>query len=148
MIPLSQISPQTQNLLKLMPAAECNASADQPNYAGSGAVKFNDDAFNTRTDWYATDKLHVFGRYSFADFRIASPGDYGLARRPRSRPGRRTSALRRGIEFAQPQRRRRDSTTCAADPFHRFSVRLVPLSGFRGRRTVWHEPAEDAGIPG
>ncbi|MES1257682.1 MAG: carboxypeptidase-like regulatory domain-containing protein, partial [Acidobacteriota bacterium] len=92
-IPVSQISQQTLNLLKLFPAPNATASADQPNYSGSGAVKFNDDAFNTRSDWYATDKLHFFGRYSFANFTISSPGIYGVAGGPGYDPSGGTSAF-------------------------------------------------------
>ena len=77
-VPFNRISQPTLNLLKLFPAPNAAATADQPNYSGSGSVKFNDDAFNTRSDWYATDKLHVFGRYSFANFTINSPGIYGF----------------------------------------------------------------------
>ncbi|MCU1331008.1 MAG: Cna B-type protein, partial [Bryobacterales bacterium] len=47
-IPTSKLSPQTQNLLKLIPAPNITAALDQPNFASSGGVRFNDHAFNIR----------------------------------------------------------------------------------------------------
>src|SRR5438270_7148884 len=57
-IPANRIAQQTANLLKLFPAPNVPAAKDQPNYSGSGAVNFNDDAFNTRVDYYQTETLH------------------------------------------------------------------------------------------
>src|SRR5258705_488279 len=54
------------------------AALDQPNFAASGGVRFNDDAFNVRADHFTTDKLHLFGRYSLQDFRMVAPGAFGL----------------------------------------------------------------------
>jgi hypothetical protein len=53
------------------------ASPDLPNYVGSGSVKFDEDLTNTRWDYYVNDKMHTFGRYSFADYRLISPGVFG-----------------------------------------------------------------------
>ena len=50
---------------------------DQPNYAGSGTVKFNEDLANTRWDYFLSGTTHVFGRYSLADYRLDSPGIFG-----------------------------------------------------------------------
>ena len=52
MIPAAVFRRRPPNLLKLIPSPNVPASKDQPNYSGSGAVKFNDDAFNTRVDYY------------------------------------------------------------------------------------------------
>lgn len=78
MIPASRLSQQAQNLLKLIPLPNSTAPLDQPNYASSGGVKFNDEAFNTRVDYYVSTDLQVFGRYSLQQFRITAPGAYGL----------------------------------------------------------------------
>ena len=77
-IPPNRLSPQAQNLLKLIPGPNINAVLDQPNFASSGGVRFNDDAFNVRVDHYTTDKLHLFGRYSLQDFKMVAPGSFGL----------------------------------------------------------------------
>ncbi|HYZ86720.1 MAG TPA: TonB-dependent receptor, partial [Bryobacteraceae bacterium] len=76
-IPANRLSPQALNLLKLIPLPNTPAQLDQPNYAASGGVKFNDEAVNTRVDYYATTNLQVFGRYSLQQFRMFSPGAYG-----------------------------------------------------------------------
>src|SRR5258706_10300397 len=77
-IPTSRLSAQTLNLLKLIPDANTSAALDQPNFASSGGVRFNDDAANIRVDYYTTDKIHTFGRYSVQDFRMVAPGSFGL----------------------------------------------------------------------
>ena len=78
-IPASRLSPQSLNLLKLIPAANVpGAILDQPNWAGSGTLRDNQDQGNVRVDYFATDKLHIFGRYSIANIRLLSPGSFGL----------------------------------------------------------------------
>ena len=108
-IPANRISPQASTLLKLIPAPNI-AAFERPAELtlGSGAVNFNDDAFNTRVDWYATDKLHVFGRYSLANFPINSPGIYGAAGGPGLRSAAAaTSAFAGHPTSLQSQRSRR-----------------------------------------
>lgn len=147
-IPLSRIAPQSANLLKSITGANADAAKDQPNYAGSGAVNFNDDAFNTRVDYYTTAKLHVFGRYSFVNFKIFSPGIYGLAGGPGYDPAGSTSA------FAGTSASRNHSIAAGFDyayrptlftdfrfGFFQYKVDVVP----NGLDTA---PAQDAGIPG
>lgn len=147
-IPLSRISEPTKALLKLFPAPNVPAARDQPNYSGSGAVNFNDDAFNTRVDYYITSKLHTFGRYSFVNFKIFSPGIYGLAGGPGYDPSGGTSA------FAGTSSSRNHSIAAGFDyaykpslftdfrfGYFRYKVDVVP----NGLETA---PASDAGIPG
>jgi hypothetical protein len=148
MIPASRIAQPTQNLLKLFPAPNAAATADQPNYSGSGSVKFNDDAFNTRSDWYATDKLHVFGRYSFAYFSIASPGIYGVAGGAGYDPSGGTTAfagssssLNHSIAAGFDYVMRPNLFTDFRFGFFRYQAFVVP----NGLDTT---PAKDAGIPG
>ncbi len=80
-IPTARLSPQAVNLLnKYIPLPNFTpASADLPNYVGAGAVKFDEDLTNTRWDYYVSEKMHAFGRYSFADYRLTSPGVFGSA---------------------------------------------------------------------
>ena len=77
-IPTNRLSPQAQNLLKLIPLPNQSAILDQPNFAASGGVKFDDEAFNTRADYYVSTELQIFGRYSLQQFRMVAPGAYGL----------------------------------------------------------------------
>jgi hypothetical protein len=77
-IPTQRLNAQAQNLLKLIPLPNISGTTrDQPNYAGAGSIKFNEDLWNTRWDYYVSEKMHVFGRYSFADYRLTSPGIFG-----------------------------------------------------------------------
>ncbi|MBV9224469.1 MAG: carboxypeptidase regulatory-like domain-containing protein, partial [Acidobacteriaceae bacterium] len=147
-IPTNRISPQAAALLKLIPAPNVPATSDQPNYSGSGAVRFNDDAFNTRVDYYQSEKLHWFGRYSLADFRINSPGIYGAAGGPGYDPSGSVSAfagqstslnhsVAAGFDYAM----RPNLLTDFRFGFFRYQVHVVP----NGLDTA---PATDAGIPG
>ncbi len=77
-IPTSRLSPQAVSLLnKYIPLPNFAASPDLPNYVGAGSVKFDEDLTNTRWDYYHSQPLHIFGRYSFADYRLISPGVFG-----------------------------------------------------------------------
>ena len=147
-IPTSRIAPQTAALLKLVPAPNITAAKDQPNYSGSGAVKFNDDAFNTRVDYYQTEKLHWFGRYSLANFTINSPGIYGAAGGPGFDPSGSVSAfagqstsLNHSVAGGFDYTLRPNLLTDFRFGFFRYQVHVVP----NGLDTA---PATDAGIPG
>jgi hypothetical protein len=147
-IPANRIATQAANLLLLIPAPDVPASKDQPNYSGSGAVNFNDDAFNTRVDYYQTEKLHWFGRYSLANFKINSPGIYGAAGGPGYDPSGGVSAfagqstsLNHSIAAGFDYVLRPTLLTDFRFGFFRYQVHVVP----NGLETA---PAKDAGIPG
>ena len=144
--------PPAANLLKLIPAPDVPASKDQPNYSGSGAVKFNDDAFNTRVDYYQTEKLHWFGRYSLADFRINSPGIYGVAGGPGYDPSGSVSA------FAGPSTSLNHSVAAGFDyvvrpnlltdfrfGFFRYQVHVVPNGLGHGSRQGRRDSRRESG---
>ena len=77
-IPSSRLSPQVQRLMQFIPASNvAGAVREQPNFVGTGTMQFDDDAFNTRWDYYQNERLHWFGRYSFAEFEQNSPGVFG-----------------------------------------------------------------------
>jgi len=80
-IPTSRLSPQALALLnRFIPLPNFTpASPDLPNYVGSGSVKFDEDLTNTRWDYYVSERLHAFGRYSFANYLLISPGVFGSA---------------------------------------------------------------------
>jgi len=75
-IPASRLSPQAQALLALFPVGASGTVLNQ-NFFGSGSQIFNDDGFDIRPDAYISEKLHVFGRYSFQRFNRAGPGLFG-----------------------------------------------------------------------
>src|SRR5262249_38473177 len=78
-IPTGRLSPQAQNLLKLIPLPNIEGvTRDNANFVGSGTIKFNEDLWNTRWDYFYSQKLQIFGRYSFAGYRMDSPGIFGF----------------------------------------------------------------------
>ncbi|MFN0100901.1 MAG: TonB-dependent receptor domain-containing protein [Bryobacteraceae bacterium] len=148
-IPASLLSTQTQNLLKLIPAANTSAALDQPNFASSGGVRFNDNAFNVRVDHYTTDRIHVFGRYSMQDFGMVAPGSFGLvAGGPGLDASGSTSA------YAGASDSRNHSIASGFD----YNIKPTLLTDFRFGYMRYHvfgqpngigtSPAKDAGIPG
>ena len=76
-IPRNRISPQAVNLLKLLPGPNIPGAGITQNFVAAGAEQFNDDDFNVRIDHNTTEKMRIFGRYSFADFRIDALGAFG-----------------------------------------------------------------------
>jgi hypothetical protein len=148
-IPANRLSTQTQNLLKLIPLPNSNAVLDQPNFASSGGVRFNDDSFNVRVDHFTTDKLHLFGRYSMADFRMVAPGSFGLLA---GGPGLDASGSTNAYAGASDSR----NHSIAAG----FDYNVTPnlLTDFRFGYFRYHvfgqpngigtAPAQEAGIPG
>jgi hypothetical protein len=148
-IPASRLSQQTQNLLKLIPGPNINAALDQPNFASSGGVRFNDDAFNIRVDHYTTEKIHVFGRYSMQEFRMVAPGSFGLVA---GGPGLDASGSTNAYAGASDSRNH--SIAAGFD----YNVKPSLLTDFRFgfmRYKVFGQPngigtapAKDAGIPG
>lgn len=148
-IPPSRLASGTQNLLKLIPAANSAAVLDQPNFASSGGVRFNDHAFNVRGDYYLSDKIHTFGRYSMQDFKMVAPGSFGLvAGGPGLDASGSTSA------YAGTSNSRNHSIAAGFD----YNVRPNLLTDFRFGYVRYHvfgqpngigtSPAKDAGIPG
>lgn len=146
-IPAARLSPQAQNLLRLIPLPNiAGVTRDNPNYVGSGTIKFNEDLWNTRWDYFFSQKLQFFGRYSFADYRLDSPGIFGF------------EAGGRGFDeqapFAGISRTRNQSIASGFNytlndnwltdfrfGWFRYRVNVDPGAG----ETT---PAKDAGIPG
>lgn len=146
-IPSNRLSQQAQNLLKLIPLPNIDGTTrDQPNYVGSGTIKFNEDLWNTRWDYFYSQRLQIFGRYSFADYRLDSPGIFGFA------------AGGRGFDeqapFAGISRTRNQSIASGFNytvndnwltdfrfGWFRYRVNVDPGAGDT-------TPAKDAGIPG
>ncbi len=71
-IPSAQLSKPALNLLKLLQPYAPNSSGNfnglQNNYAGSGTGIFNNNQWDERVDFQATEKIHAFERFSrFSD---------------------------------------------------------------------------------
>jgi len=79
-IPASLLVPQSQALLKYIPLPNiAGATGSVPNFAASGAGIVNWDGFDVRIDRYQSQKLHMFGRYSFLQVDQTVPGAFGFA---------------------------------------------------------------------
>ena len=147
-IPASRLSQPALNLLnRYLPLPGIpGAVGDQPNYVGAGSVKFDEDMTNTRWDWYYSQAMHIFGRYSFADYRLISPGVFGSVGGgpgfdPNSTFSResktRNQSIAAGFDYTVSQKWLTDFRF----GYYRYRVNVDP----GGADTT---PAKDAGIPG
>lgn len=77
-IPTNRLSSQALALLKFIPLPNvAGATGAAPNYTASASGIVGSDAFDVRVDRYQTDKLHMFGRYSFLKTDQTNPGAFG-----------------------------------------------------------------------
>jgi len=80
MIPASQLSTQSQNILAYFPQPNQQQIPGAPfvnNYAVNGAVAITGNLWDTREDYYINQKNTIFGRYSYASYTEAAPGAFG-----------------------------------------------------------------------
>jgi hypothetical protein len=145
-IPTNLLSPQAQALLKFIPLPNiAGVTGATPNYTASASGIVGSDAFDTRVDRYQSEKLHMFGRYSFLKTDQTNPGAFGYEA---GGPAFSTMA------FAGAASLRNQSLSYGADyiisphwladfrfGFFRYRVFVNP----NGLGT---SPAKDAGIPG
>ena len=90
-IPLAQVSPQAQNLFKLLLAngktpniapSTSNGNGLYNNYGGTGSGIFNSNQWDVRGDANLNEKMHVFGRFSrFTDI-LSGASLFGTAGGP------------------------------------------------------------------
>jgi hypothetical protein len=81
-IPANRLSPQAMNILKLIPlpnVANATANGTLDNFMASGSEGFDKDSFDVRVDAKNSERMNMFGRYSFADFSINGPTAFGDA---------------------------------------------------------------------
>ena len=76
-IPAGMISPQAIAILSQLPAPNVAGAGVSNNFTASGPELFDDDAFNIRSDYKASENLNIFGRYSYADFSKAADAAFG-----------------------------------------------------------------------
>jgi hypothetical protein len=77
-IPANMISTAAQNLLTFIPAPNLNpGDPTLPNYAGGASDSFHGDAVDARIDYFFSDKLRFFNRYTFTQFLKKAPGLFG-----------------------------------------------------------------------
>jgi hypothetical protein len=145
-IPASLLSPQALNLLKFIPLPNIpSATGAVPNYAASGVGIVRNDSFDVRIDRYQSEKMHMFGRYSFLQVPQTVPGAFGF---DAGGPAFATSA------FAGAASLRDQSIAYGLD----YVIRPDWLADFRfgffryrvfvNPNGLGTSPAKDAGIPG
>jgi outer membrane receptor protein involved in Fe transport len=142
-IPQTRLSPQALALLRLIPAP--NLPGITNNYSTSGIDVFNGDQFDVRDDHFWSERLHVFGRYSFAQYDRVKTGAFGaLVGGPELSGARfagssnvRNQSIAGGFDYTLTPM----TITDFRFGFFRYRVRTAP--GGLGTR-----PAADAGIPG
>jgi hypothetical protein len=142
-IPTARLSQQALRLINQLPLQ--NRPGIELNYAASGIEVFDSDQWNTRQDWYLSNKFHVFGRYSFADFTRGGPGAFGdLLGGPAfdniffsGQSKVRNHSLAGGFDYTISDRLLADFRF----GYFRYKVNVLPNG-------VGSSPAADAGIPG
>jgi hypothetical protein len=144
-IPRNRISSQAVKLLNMLPGPNVSGAGLTQNLIASGTEQFNDDDFNIRIDYSASEKLNLFGRYSFTDFRKNAIGAFGaIAGGPGLSPD----------SFAGQSLARNQSIAAGTNyvlkpnllidfrfGFFRYHVNVLPSD-------LGTTPAKDAGIPG
>ncbi len=76
---VGRISPPVANILSALPLP--NLSPSDPaanNYTTSAVENYNTNQFDIRGDYFATEKLRAFARYSYLGAGITAPGPFGL----------------------------------------------------------------------
>ena len=143
-IPTGRLSPQAQNLLKLipMPNAPGVENGTRENFIASGSETFDGDQFDVRIDHRVDSNSNLFGRFTLANFLRDGPTAFGQGGGPNfvslggvSDVGNKSLAI--GYD-------RSISSTLLADfRFGWFNYNVAVLPFDFGTR-----PAEAAGIPG
>jgi hypothetical protein len=147
-IPACRLSPQVQNLLKLLPTGATLADPTVNNFSGSGSNVLNADNFDVRGDYVLNTRTQVFGRYSYQKFLRSGPGLFGEVAGGPALPAD------SGGQFSGTSNVRNQSLASGFD--YTFSPTL--LTDFRFGYMRYHvdvapggigtTPATDAGIPG
>jgi hypothetical protein len=140
-IPGNRLSPEALAILDLLPLPN-NGSGVINNYIASGSEAFDSNAFNTRIDGRLSERLNIFGRYSFAKFAKTGPSAFGAGGGPGvvdlgGNTKVKNQSLALGVDYTL-------SSTSILDfrfGYFRYQVDVFP-------NDFGTTPASDAGIPG
>ncbi|MDQ3252613.1 MAG: TonB-dependent receptor, partial [Acidobacteriota bacterium] len=143
-IPTARLSPQALRLLQLIPLPNAPGvdGGTRDNFVVGGSEIFDANAYNVRIDGRLTEKLNIFGRYSYLGSLRDGPTAFGqgggseLVTLGGVSKGRNQS-LAIGMDYTL-------SPTAVVDVRFGFFRYLVNVSPFDFGTT----PAADAGIPG
>ena len=78
LLPNNQLSPEMLPFLEMIPLPN-NGNGLTNNFSESGVDRYHADDFNIRTDFVASSKLTVFGRYSYANYGENGSPAFGAA---------------------------------------------------------------------
>ena len=78
-IPVSALNAQALNLLRLLPAPNTVGQGVNNNYVAAGNGILNSDQADIRLDQQVRERLHAFGRYDYALFRLVGIPVFGAA---------------------------------------------------------------------
>jgi hypothetical protein len=78
-IPTGRLSPQAQNILKLIPLPNAAGTdgGTRNNYVANGVETFHADQYDVRVDHRIDNSSNLFGRYSLANFLRNGPTAFG-----------------------------------------------------------------------
>lgn len=149
-IPAARLSAQAQSLLALFPVGGTpSPDLTSNNFGASGNNTLDSDGFDVRSDYTATEKLHVFGRYSLQKFLRSGPGLFGDTLGGSALPSDPSVG-----NFAGTSHTRNQSIAAGFD----YTLSNTLLTDFRFGYMRYHvqtapggagtSPAADAGIPG
>ena len=79
LIPVAALSPQALNLLRLLPAPNTTGQGINNNFVSAGNGILNSDQPDIRLDDQISEKVHAFGRYDYALFRLLGTPVFGAA---------------------------------------------------------------------
>jgi hypothetical protein len=140
-IPDSRLSPEAQQILSLIPLPN-NGSGTINNFIAQGSEKFDSNAFNTRLDGRLSDRLNIFGRYSFAKFAKTGPSAFGEGGGPGVVDlGGNTKVKNQSLALGADLTLSSSSILDFRFGYFRYQVDVLP-------NDFGATPALDAGIPG
>jgi Carboxypeptidase regulatory-like domain len=80
LIPIGRISPAAAAILAALPAPQNSNVLN--NFVGTGSGPFQQNSFDTRIDFAASQTLNVFGRFSLDYFKLSGQGVFGELQGP------------------------------------------------------------------
>jgi outer membrane receptor protein involved in Fe transport len=81
-IPANRLSAAAMNFFKLLPAPNVAGAGIVNNYLASGSGPFNTNQFDVRGDYQRSEKLHIFGRYTYFSSELLGDPYFGAAGGP------------------------------------------------------------------
>jgi Carboxypeptidase regulatory-like domain len=78
-IPAGDLSAASVAFFKLLPAPNVSGAGPENNFSAAGSGVFNTNQPDARIDWKPTEKLHLFGRYTYFGGNLSGAPFFGAA---------------------------------------------------------------------